>query len=151
MKDVRTLLVPHLCKFMLSMFKDTFANVTIAKFRKFHRNFEDMSKRKLVRLFTVRAKILSALQYWQLLCHFQIFWRHKFLQRPKMCTAILKPVSVVLIDRFALLDYLQYALYEGLLTFCVDLVERYIDNLFLRLRSTFEGRRRVLKFIYSGS
>jgi len=68
-----------------------------------------------------------------------------------MCTAILKPVSVVLIDRFALLDYLQYALYEGLLTFCVDLVEQYIDNLFLRLRSTFEGRRRVLKFIYSGS
>jgi len=48
-----------------------------------------------------------------------------------MCTAILKPVSVVLIDRFALLDYLQYALYEGLLTFCVDLVEHYIDNLFL--------------------
>jgi len=56
MKDVRTLLVPHLCKFMLSMFKDTFANVTIAKFRKFHRNFEDMNKRKLVSLFTVRAK-----------------------------------------------------------------------------------------------
>jgi len=58
-KDVRTLLVSHLCRFMLSMFKDTFANLTIAMFCKFYRNFEDLSDRKLVRLFHSTCKNFS--------------------------------------------------------------------------------------------
>jgi len=81
------------------MLKDTFAKATIATFCKFHRNFEDMSNRKLVSLFTARAIISATLQCSQFLCHFQIFRRHEFLQRPKMFTAIFKPVSLGLIDR----------------------------------------------------
>jgi len=61
MKDVRTLLVPYLWRFMLSMFKNTFANLTIAIFCKFYRNFEDLSNRKLVRRFHSTCKNFSSI------------------------------------------------------------------------------------------
>ena len=56
-----SLLVPHLCRFMLSTFKDTFANLMIAMFFKFYRNFEDLSNRKLVRLFHSTCKNFSSI------------------------------------------------------------------------------------------